>query len=131
MTIVVELLAIVALLCAAVVAVTTWHLPRAFTVAMVLGPLSGAVPLGCIAVPSPTQKWQSGAWRRCVVGHPVAVVVCGVALLCTGIDAADEGTRRERSVGGTAGDLGAGCVGGGSCGGDRALHRALPTSDSM
>ncbi len=59
MTIVVELLAIVALLCAAVVAVTTWHLPRSVTVAMVLG--AGAMALGCIVVPSPTQKWQSGA----------------------------------------------------------------------
>jgi hypothetical protein len=93
-TIVVELLAIVALLCAAVVAVTTWHLPRSVTVAMVLG--AGAMALGCIVVPSPTQKWQSGArWRR-VVGHRVAVVVCGVELLGTGIDAADEETRRQR-----------------------------------
>jgi hypothetical protein len=84
-----------ALLCAAVVAVTTSPLPRALTVAMVLGLLSGAVGLGCIAVPSPTQNWQSG---RCVVqvGQRVAVVVCGVALLCTGIDAADEETRRQR-----------------------------------
>jgi hypothetical protein len=31
-----------------------------------------------------------------VVGHRVAVVVCGVELLGTGIDAADEETRRQR-----------------------------------
>jgi MFS family permease len=90
-------LAMLALLCAAVVAVTAWHLPRSFTVAMVLGLLSGAVALGCIAVLLSTRKWQSGAWRWFMV---VAVVVCGVGQLCGvalfGIDVADEEAPRER-----------------------------------
>jgi hypothetical protein len=92
-------LAMLALLCAAVVAVTAWHLPRSFTVAMVLGLLSGAVALGCIAAQLSMRKWQSGAWRRCVV---VAVVVCGVGQLCGvamfGVNVDNEEAPQERSA---------------------------------
>jgi hypothetical protein len=112
-TIVLQLvLAMVALLCTAVVVVTTWHLPRSLTAAMVLGLLFGAVALGCIVVLLSMWKWQSGTWRWCMV---VAVVVCGVGQLCGvalfGIDVTDEEAPRERSMG-IAGDSGGGVRGG-------------------
>jgi hypothetical protein len=66
-TIVVELLAMVALLCAAVVAVTTWHLPRSFTVAMVLG---AAVRCSGVGL-------HCGAVADAEVAERCAVTACG------------------------------------------------------